>query len=239
MTTPRLALCSLSLAAGLAAVFPSGAMAIDASGKTIAVIPAAAALGNEGRRILQVDGPIFMGDKVETGPVGEAQIEFRDNTRLVVGKNSLLTIDAFVFDERNTARKITMNASKGVFRFITGRSESQAYSINTPTATIGVRGTRFDFAVAPNGTLTFALFDGVARLCDKGGACRELNTGCAVAVVPPSGGVQQIGASRAQQDLLRQRLPYVFAQARLHPNFQVDTGSCENRSQGIRFGSPG
>ncbi len=43
-----------------------------------------------------------------------------------------MTIDAFAFDERNTARKITMNATKGAFRFITGNSEKQAYTINLP-----------------------------------------------------------------------------------------------------------
>ncbi len=100
-----------------------------------------------------------MGDKVQTGPGGEAQIQFKDATKLVVGPNSSMTIDAFVFDESNTARKVTMNATKGAFRFITGSSAKQAYTINTPTATIGVRGTRFDFTVAGNGEMTFAIFE--------------------------------------------------------------------------------
>ena len=70
------------------------------------MVPAAAASGTSGRRVLEVKGPVFMGDRVQTGASGEAQIEFRDNTRLVVGPNSLMTIDAFVFNENNTAKKM-------------------------------------------------------------------------------------------------------------------------------------
>ncbi len=153
-------------------------------------MPAAAAAGTTGRRTLQVDGDVFMGDKVQTGPGGEAQIQFKDATKLVVGPNSSMTIDAFVFDESNTARKVTMNATKGAFRFITGTSAKQAYTINTPTATIGVRGTRFDFTVAGNGEMTFAIFEGQARVCDRAGVCRDVRGGCEVVITPPGGGVQ-------------------------------------------------
>jgi hypothetical protein len=51
-----------------------------------------------------------------------------------------MIIDAFVFADDNTARNISINAVKGAFRFITGKSPKDVYSITTPTATIGVRG---------------------------------------------------------------------------------------------------
>jgi hypothetical protein len=218
------AIISASALAGVSTV-----QAASPSGTAVSVIPAAAANGAEGRRILKVDGDVFMGDKVQTGPGGEAQIEFKDATRLVVGPNSLMTIDAFVFNADNTARKITVNAAKGAFRFITGNSEKQAYTIKTPTATIGVRGTQFDFSVAGNGEMTLALFEGQARVCDLAGVCRDVRGSCAVVVAPPSGGVDPATWNQP----VAARFPYVASQASLLPRFRVNTTSCADREASV------
>lgn len=218
------AIISASALAGASTV-----QAASPSGTAVSVIPAAAANGAEGRRVLKVDGDVFMGDKVQTGPGGEAQIEFKDATRLVVGPNSLMTIDAFVFNADNTARKITVNAAKGAFRFITGNSEKQAYTIKTPTATIGVRGTEFDFSVAGNGEMTLALFEGQARVCDLAGVCRDVRGSCAVVVAPASGGVDPATWSQP----VAARFPYVASQASLLPRFRVNTTSCADREASL------
>ena len=52
----------------------------------------------------------------------------------------MMIIAAFVFNNDDTARQVSINAVRGAFRFITGKSSKDAYSITTPTATIGVRG---------------------------------------------------------------------------------------------------
>ena len=81
----------------------------------------------------------------------------------------MMVIDAFVFNDDNTARKISINAVRGAFRFITGNSPKDAYSITTPTATIGVRGTEFDFNVDPrDGTTRVVQFEGKTRgICNR------------------------------------------------------------------------
>lgn len=205
------------------------AAALEASGTTVAVLQSAAATGATGSRVLQVEAPVFMGDRIKTGAVGEAQLRFRDETRLVVGKNSSLLIDSFVFNDDNTASKVGMRALRGTFRFITGVSRKQAYSIRTPSMTIGVRGTRFDFSVSGSGETSFALFEGGARLCDRAGRCLDLSGRCAVVVSRPGGGIRQLegGAERAAR--LRADFPYVASQARLLPDFRVDTSSCAVR----------
>jgi hypothetical protein len=206
-------------------------VALNPSGTTIAVIPAADAQGENGKRVLEVMGPVFMGDRVKTGPAGEVQIKFRDDTKLVVGANSLMTIDAFVFNPDDTARKVTMNALKGTFRFITGRSEKQAYSIRTPTTTIGVRGTRFDFTVEASGQTSIALFEGEARLCDRGGVCKRLRGACAMAVVRPrGGGIADVPAGPERAARIASLFPYVVSQARLQRDFRADTSSCSSRA---------
>ncbi|HEX9904779.1 MAG TPA: FecR domain-containing protein [Propylenella sp.] len=89
---------------------------------------------------MELEGAVFMGDEIVAGSKGLAQIRFIDDTRLVIGPNSRLKIDTFVFNPDNTAQRVTINALKGTFRFISGRSPPSAYSIRTPTSTIGIRG---------------------------------------------------------------------------------------------------
>src|SRR5919108_5616076 len=73
------------------------ASAIDPSGTTVAVIQATSATGPGGSRTLEPQRPVYSGDRINTAESGEAQIYFRDQTRLVVGPNSSLVIDKFVF----------------------------------------------------------------------------------------------------------------------------------------------
>ena len=40
--------------------------------------------------------PIFMGDRIQTGSNGQAQLLFDDNTRLVVGAGSSLLIEQYL-----------------------------------------------------------------------------------------------------------------------------------------------
>ena len=76
----------------------------------IAVVQAAHIDGKTGKLILQPAAPVFSGDHIITDAVGLAQVKFRDDTKLVVGRNSMMVIDAFVFNNDNTARQVSINA---------------------------------------------------------------------------------------------------------------------------------
>lgn len=129
----------LGVVAALVA-FVSSATLARSDGVVLAVVQQSEVDNATGRRTLMVEAPVYSGDRIITGPTGEAQIRFRDDTRLVVGPNSTMVIDAFVFADDDTARQISINAVKGAFRFIAGNSPKDAYTITTPTSTIGVRG---------------------------------------------------------------------------------------------------
>ncbi len=118
----------------------SPAAALEPSGHAVRVNPAVNATGPGGERMIVLEGAVFMGDVIVANPNGQAQIRFIDNTRLVVGPNSRLTIDTFVFNPDNTAQKVTVSLIKGSLRFISGNSPAEAYTINTPSMTIGIRG---------------------------------------------------------------------------------------------------
>lgn len=109
-------------------------------GVVVAVVQQAHIDAKTGKTILMPANPIFSGDRITTDTIGNAQIKFRDDTKLVVGPSSALVIDAFVFNKDDTARQVSISALKGAFRFISGKSPKDVYKITTPTATIGIRG---------------------------------------------------------------------------------------------------
>jgi hypothetical protein len=69
--------------------------------------------------------------------------------------------------------------TKGVFRFTTGALDKSAYSISTPTAAIGVRGTVLDIAVQGSRTRV-TLVEGRALVCParKGPAFEQAARDC-------------------------------------------------------------
>ncbi len=131
---------SIASAALAATLFLAPAAYADPDGVVIAVIQQAHVDAKTGKKILAKANPIFTGDRIITDQIGEAQIKFRDDTKLVVGPNSTLVIDAFVFNRDDTARQVSISALRGAFRFISGKSPKDVYKITTPTATIGIRG---------------------------------------------------------------------------------------------------
>ena len=73
---------------------------------------------------------------------------------------------AFLMRGGNRAQKFSVDALRGTFRFISGNSAKNAYDIHTANATIGIRGTGFDFT-SGNTTLV-AVHEGLVRLCASG-----------------------------------------------------------------------
>jgi hypothetical protein len=176
---------------------------------------------------LQPQAPVFKGDVIATGPSGEAQVQLLDQTRLVVGPNSRLEIDSFVYSGNGTAQQVSLNAVRGAFRFITGHSQKTAYTIRTPTATIGVRGTEFDFNVDSAGGMEMALYSGWAQICDpqRRRRCVEVWGACSVAVAPPGQGARRITEIDDRTKQLEE-FRYLARQANLRQEFRVDTSSC-------------
>ncbi|MDF3074664.1 MAG: hypothetical protein K0S54_2331 [Alphaproteobacteria bacterium] len=97
---------------------------------------------------------VFQNELIRTGTESKGQLLFRDETSLTIGPDSEVKLDQFVYNPQGNS-SVTLNATKGVFRFISGSLPSQAYEIKTPAATIGVRGTIILIALLPDGTAIF------------------------------------------------------------------------------------
>ncbi len=210
----------LLCAAALALLLPANTFAQEPSGITVGVIPAAAVTNESGAKVLALDDPIFTGDEVNTDGIGEVQIRFRDNTRIVVGPNSLLTIDRFVFNPDNTARDVALNYARGTFRFISGASDPENYSFRSPSMTIGIRGSAHDFN---NGV--FVLLAGTARLCHPTTReCVEVTEPCSVVVADET----TIRVVESEEERLARLRSGTFRyisddQSTLEPDFKLDT----------------
>jgi hypothetical protein len=93
-----------------------------------------------------VGTPVHMRDELLTGANGRLQVTFRDNTVLTLGENASVLIDRYVFDPEKGIGEAVLQATKGAFRFATGRMKElsdKKIAISTPVADIGVRGTEF------------------------------------------------------------------------------------------------
>jgi FecR protein len=174
---------------------PSLGLALEPSGTTVKVSNHANASGPGGVRVLNAPGDVFQGDQIVTDGNGQAQIRFVDDTRFVVGPNSRVVIDEFLFKPDGTATAVALNAVKGTFRFITGKSPKEAYTLNTPTMSIGVRGTIIDLRVLISGESLAAWQEGSGQACvaPQGAAesartmCEDAGPGTVIGSVPGGG----------------------------------------------------
>ncbi len=124
------------------------------------------------REIAGAEGPLSAGDSVfrdelvRTGAESTAKLIFLDSTNLAIGPTSRVTLDRFVYSGGASGQELTVNLAKGVFRFTTGALDKKAYTISTPTASIGVRGTVLDIDVSgPQSRVT--LVEGQALVCPR------------------------------------------------------------------------
>ena len=103
---------------------------------------------------------VEMNDAVKTSQ-GKVGITFADDTKVQVNENSKLVIDDFVYDPKKPAAgKLALNMASGTVRYASGaiaHNNPNKVAINTPTATIAVRGTDFTATVDELGASTIIL----------------------------------------------------------------------------------
>lgn len=216
------------LALGFALIFASAAKAAS-EGTAVGVNPDAVARISSGDRVLKVGSDVSVGELIVTGGSGQVQIVFADATRLVVGPGSSLLIETYLLSGPNTAKKLTINALGGSFRFISGNSPKSAYLIETPTAAIAVRGTAFDLIVSRQQTLVM-LYEGALQLCRGAGQCAQVVERCAVGYSSP-GGVATLSMQDPRRPPVVGGFRYSRFQRQLLPQFRIDgAGSCQERS---------
>ena len=105
-------------------------------------------------------------DLIETGN-GLTSITFEDKTQVRIKENSKLVIDDFVYDTKpKSVNRLALKVAIGTVRYASGgiaKNNAKDVDIQTPVATIAVRGTEFSMVVNEIGGSTVILlpnFDG-------------------------------------------------------------------------------
>jgi trimeric autotransporter adhesin len=144
MTVVRYQLCPTALALlmlGMGLANP--ALAQQRIGVSSAVNPAATGIwpGTPPRQLV-IGQDIVFNERVTTGVEGQTQVLFVDESAMSIGPNADMVIDQFVYDPASGAGKLAANLTRGVFRFVGGKLSKQdnAVTMQTPSATIGIRG---------------------------------------------------------------------------------------------------
>ncbi len=211
--------------AGVAIMAASGMCALAQEQVGQATLVRTAVTGNSSP--LAVRSPVYRDERIETSANGLGEFRFADGTKFAVGGSSSVVIDRFVYDSSRTFNQLTLNAARGSFRWISGKSKSDAYEIVTPAGTLGVRGTRFDIFVGPGGITSVVLLSGAAQFCGANG-CQELRRRCDVVVATPAGGVSDV--SRVNRDIFAtvgtdRAFPFLSGRQRLSRSFESAFGS--------------
>lgn len=97
----------------------------------------------------QLDLPVEMNDYIQTAK-GVVGITFEDDTQVKVSEHSELTIDDFVYDPNSSSGSLGLKVAMGTVKYASGsiaHSNPDGVDIETPSATIAVRGTAFTMTV--------------------------------------------------------------------------------------------
>lgn len=132
---------------------------------------------NKEERDLKKMSVIYLHDTLVTDDHSKAEIAFTDDTLMTFDTNTKFSIDDYAFKAKKSGTgsvgKFVMTLITGGFRTITGlisKTNPDDYKINTPVATIGVRGTDYAVHIDPNGKLHVAQYKGHPCVRNKKGA---------------------------------------------------------------------
>lgn len=107
--------------------------------------------GNNLLRRMKADESLIRDQRVRAGVASAADLRFLDNSRLKIGPRSELILDRLVYDPDASAIAGTLNLVRGVLRFASSAVDRNI-TFETPTATIGIRGTVFDLMATDRST---------------------------------------------------------------------------------------
>ncbi len=116
---------------------------------------------------------VYQGDVVRTGADGRVSINFADDTSFNLSNNANMTLDEFVYDPNGKSNSTVFNLGKGAFTFVAGKiAKNGDMKVETPVATMGIRGTTPHVEISEDGTAKFSTLieEGKSQVVKKLGA---------------------------------------------------------------------
>jgi FecR protein len=91
---------------------------------------------------LNVGDLVFQGDVVQTLSNSTLAIAFSDGSAFTLNENARIALNEFVYDPNSTANSALINLVQGTVSFIAAQvAKTGTMRVDTPTATLGIRGT--------------------------------------------------------------------------------------------------
>ena len=111
---------------------------------------------------------LFVNEAVSSGADGKANLVLNDSSNVTIGPGSTIKLDDFIYSGPNQHGTVALSMMNGTLRFTTGDANKRAYTIWTPTAAIGVRGTSLRIKATPTQTQIINE-EGMATVCIRKG----------------------------------------------------------------------
>ncbi len=89
---------------------------------------------------------LFVSDRITSGADASAGIVFRDGTQLTVGPSTDIQVRDYTFEPKQSKYDFFLYLARGAAIYssgMIGKLAPEVVKVATPTATIGIRGTRF------------------------------------------------------------------------------------------------
>ena len=141
-----------------ASVMPIGKVVMAAGSVSIehaSAVVVQASLNQSGGA--KVRDSVYLGDTVSTGGDGRVGISFNDGTAFDLSPNARMVMNEFVYDPNSKSNSSLLSLTKGTFTFVAGKiAKSGDMKVNTPVATMGIRGTTPRVEIAEDGSVKFS-----------------------------------------------------------------------------------
>ena len=100
-----------------------------------------------------VGSTIAVDDVIQTSANGGMQVNFADNTTLILSINTQIKVDQYVYDPTTEQGSSLFSVLQGACQYVSGligKHDPGAENIDSPVGEIGIRGTQFVLQVTPD-----------------------------------------------------------------------------------------
>jgi hypothetical protein len=100
---------------------------------------------------------VYRGDTLQSGADSKASLTFADGTAFNIGSNARMVLNEYVYDPNAQSNSSFFSLLRGTFTFVAGKiAKTGKMQVDTPVATMGIRGTTPHVVVAEDGTVKFS-----------------------------------------------------------------------------------
>jgi len=133
-----------------------------------------------------VQDELVQDELLRTDSESTIAVQFIDGSEMSLEPESELVLSSYVFDPSKSSSSGLMKLGTGLFQFSSNGIDDQGVSLESPVATIGIRGTTILITISPSGVTQVDVGDGAIEVKPKGsGKSAFAEAGQSILVVSP------------------------------------------------------